>query len=379
MMKILIAGDYVPRFRITEKLNNEDYGFFNEVKALTNQADYSIVNLECPLVLHDAHPIEKSGPNLKCETVHVMDSLKYAGFDCVTLANNHFRDFGDVGVADTLDACQKYGIDYVGGGNDIYQAEETLYKEIDGKRFAFINCCEHEFSIATENNGGSNPLNPIKQFYAIKEARNNSDYVIVIVHGGTELYNLPTPRMKETYRFFVDAGADAVVNHHQHCYSGYEIYNGKPIFYGLGNLCFDKQYSDELWQYGFAVQMSFSEEVIGFDLHPFFQCGEIPKIIFLKNDERMGFSDNIDRLNRIIVNSDTLKKYYDNYLERIKSSKLLNLEPIYSRYVRFLQAKRLLPRQIAGRAMLDWYVRLTCESHNDIVSKILFDEIENAK
>ena len=41
--------------------------------------------------------------------------------------------------------------------------------------------------------------------------------------------------MKETYRFFVDCGADAVINHHQHCYSGYEYYKDKFICYGLGN------------------------------------------------------------------------------------------------------------------------------------------------
>lgn len=43
--------------------------------------------------------------------------------------------------------------------------------------------------------------------------------------------------MQEIYRFFVDIGADAVINHHQHCYSGYEVYKEKPIFYGLGNFC----------------------------------------------------------------------------------------------------------------------------------------------
>ena len=84
-----------------------------------------------------------------------------------------------------------------------------------------------------------NPLLPIQQFYKIQEAKENADYVLVIVHGGIEHYQLPTSRMIETYRFFIDAGADAVVNHHQHCYSGYERYKSKPIIYGLGNLLFD--------------------------------------------------------------------------------------------------------------------------------------------
>ena len=52
-----------------------------------------------------------------------------------------------------------------------------LYKEIDGQMLAIINCCEHEFSIATEITAGSNPLNAIQQYYSIKEARQKSDYV----------------------------------------------------------------------------------------------------------------------------------------------------------------------------------------------------------
>ena len=51
----------------------------------------------------------------------------------------------------------------------------------------------------------------------VEEAKKKADFVLVIVHGGSEHFQLPTPRMQATYRFFVDAGADAVVNHHQHC------------------------------------------------------------------------------------------------------------------------------------------------------------------
>ena len=51
------------------------------------------------------------------------------------------------------------------------EASKILYKEIAGMTLAIINCCEHEFSIATEKTAGSNPLNPIKQYYAIKEAK----------------------------------------------------------------------------------------------------------------------------------------------------------------------------------------------------------------
>ena len=129
-------------------------------------------------------------------------------------------DFGTVGVQNTLQAVDAVGLDHMGGGMNLSDASAVLYKEIKGVKIAFVNCCEHEFSIATDTSAGANPLNVVQLWYTIREAKSVANKVIVIVHGGHELFQLPSPRMQETYRFFVDAGASAVINHHQHCYSG---------------------------------------------------------------------------------------------------------------------------------------------------------------
>lgn len=167
-----------------------------------------------------------------------------------------------------------------------------------------MNCCEHEFSIATATTAGANPLNPIQQYYNIQEARTKADYVLVIVHGGHEHYALPSPRMKETYRFFIDAGADAIINHHQHCYSGYEIYHGKPIFYGLGNLLFDhKSERHGPWNEGFMVSLRLDKQTLPqFELYPYTQCNERPSVIPMNEAERKIFAERIDKLNQIISN-----------------------------------------------------------------------------
>jgi len=115
-----------------------------------------------------------------------------------------------------------------------------LILEHCGKKIGVINACEHEFSIADNEHGGSNALDLINMQEDITEVRKEADFVVLILHGGIEQYHYPTPRMKRWYRHFVDLGADAVVNHHQHCINGYEVYKGKPIFYGLGNFYFLK-------------------------------------------------------------------------------------------------------------------------------------------
>ena len=147
-MKILIAGDFCPMERVASLLDSGNYApVFDDVKNVIFSAYYSVVNFECPVVPENAKPIVKLGPNLKC-TEKGLEAVKWAGFDCVTLANNHFYDFGDEGVTCTIEACKKIGIDYVGGGKNIKEASEILYKTIEKRSLAIVNCCEHEFSIA---------------------------------------------------------------------------------------------------------------------------------------------------------------------------------------------------------------------------------------
>lgn len=334
-MRIIVSGDYCPRERVASEIERGNFSsLFKEVKSVLDDSDYSIVNLECPVVENVAHPIMKCGPNLKCNNKGI-EALKWTGFDCVTLANNHFYDYGEEGVEDTLKALMRNELDYVGGGKNIYDASKTLYKEICGYKLAIINCCEHEFSIATESSAGSNPLNVIQQYYAIREAKQTSDYVIVVVHGGVEHFWLPSPRMKETYRFFVDAGADAVINHHQHCYSGYEVFKNKPIIYGLGNYCFDGKRDNERWSTGYIISLNLYENITDFSLIPYKQCyqNEVG-VHLLSKEERKVFNERIKKYNSIITDDATNKDEYFQWCQNRENLYKFAINPIYNRYTR---------------------------------------------
>lgn len=366
---ILIAGDFCPQKRVAQCLEDNNFGeVFGGVKKYTEESDYSILNLEAPIVINRSSPIRKTGPHLQC-TVKTIEAIKYAGFKGVTLANNHFYDYGESGVKDTLRMCSKENIDTVGGGYDIKDAIKILYKELSGKRFAFVNFCENEWSVASTTKGGSAPLNPVDNYYQIKEAVSNADYVIVITHGGTEHYNLPTPRMKKTYRYFIDCGADVVVNHHQHCYSGYEKYNGKYIFYGLGNFCFDigKQQRN-FWNEGYMLRLQFDDS-IHFELIPYVQCAETSAINFDVNPNIL-FA-NMNELNKIIANDSLLEKQFIKMADDKANALFLSLEPYGSKYLKYLRYKRLIPSLMSKQ----WYRLLLalfrCESHRDILFNIL--------
>ena len=363
-MKIVITGDFCPRERVAKDFAQGDYNAIKSLKPFFAKADYSIVNLECPITRGGEKPIVKNGPHLQADN-RALAALKEIGADCVTLANNHFRDFGDEGVLNTLSELSAYDIDYVGGGANLKDAAAVLYKEIGDETLAILNCCEHEFSIATDTHGGSNPLNPIQQYYTIQKAKHQADYVIVIVHGGVEHYQLPTPRMQETYRFLIDAGADAVINHHQHCYSGYEIYQGKPIFYGLGNLCFDRSDKrNSIWNDGFLLELSFAHSLISHRLIPYHQCDAEPKIILYDITEQQEFTKRIEELNAIIANPAKNQAHYQKLLDETRMKYRGYIEPYKSRICRYLYRKGFLPSWMRRKYAIIENMIL-CESHRE--------------
>lgn len=369
-MKIVVTGDFSPQEQVSSLFDVGDYErVFGQVKPIVSTADFSIVNFESTVAAGIENPIEKIGPCLKCSNKSI-EALKWAGFDCLTLANNHFFDYGKAGVTNTLECCNKNGLHTVGGGQNLAEASKVLYKEINGTTLAVINCCEHEFSIATDETGGCNPLNPIQQFYTIKAAKKEADIVLIIVHGGHEHYNLPSPRMKETYRFFVDAGADAVVNHHQHCYSGYEVYHNKPIFYGLGNFCFDKNYGEkDSWYYGNMLLLDFSDRIY-FELLPYEQCKVEPTIKML--DLRC-FEKTLRELNEIISDDKKTTVHFENYCKSFETSSRFVLEPTNNKYIRALQYKGILPSVISKKWLLRIQNHVVCESHFDKFKFYLFN------
>lgn len=371
MMKILIAGDFCDKFRVSDLIARKEYDtLFDNVRDIVSSADYSIVNFEFPIVAKEGNPIAKCGPNLKGQTASV-EAIKYAGFRCCTLANNHILDQGEACLLDTKNRLEEAGIKTVGAGANLSEASEILYIEKEGQKVAIINCCEHEFSIATENSPGANPLNPILQYYKIQEARQKADYVLVIVHGGHEHYQLPSPRMKETYRFFLDAGADAVVNHHQHCYSGYEVYNEKPIFYGIGNFLFDREgVRNSIWNEGFMVELTFGK-IISYQLIPYVQCAEDTTIELMTGGKVKEFEDQIIKLNKIISDDEKIEVAFRDLAGQKSRSQKLVFSPYSNRLSRALAYRGWIPSFLHKKKITEIINYIACESHRDISLTLL--------
>ena len=218
-IKILVTGDFYAGNRTEELIIKEQYSkIFNDFIPLIQESDIAITNLESPIT-YSKTASSKIGPAMKA-LPKTIEALKFAGFNLLTLANNHIMDYGFQGLQDTIDICRKNNMDVCGAGKDLQSASQIFYKQVQETTVAIINIAENEFSTTSGEEPGANPLNPVANFYTIQEAKKNADIVFVIIHGGHEMYQLPSPRMKQTYRFFIDSGANAVIGHHTHCYSG---------------------------------------------------------------------------------------------------------------------------------------------------------------
>lgn len=320
-------------------------------------------------------PIVKTGPNLSLPSESI-DILKSMGFSCVTLANNHFRDFGYDACENTLVLLQAKEIDYVGAGRNLADAAKILYKYVNGVRVAFVNVCEQEWSIATETTPGSNPVNPLVQYNQIQEAKSNSDFVIVIHHGGIEHYQLPSPELKRLHRFFIDVGADAVINHHQHCFSGYEVYRDRPIFYGLGNFIFDdSRKANSIWNYGYMVELNLdsTEGGVSFKLYPYEQCNGFVGIKMRKDID--AFEHEVSDLNRIIADDELLKKSWRDYAERTEAFYSPAIIPFRSRVINKLISMHLFPVAVSKYQMRYLCDVIRCDSHRTRFIEYLKDLI----
>ncbi|MBD3583455.1 CapA family protein [Flavobacterium selenitireducens] len=378
-IKILISGDFCPINRNREFIDKRDFdSVFGGFSEISKAADLAITNLECPLTESDGR-IEKSGPCIKAQP-NAIEALTFAGFDVVTLANNHIMDFGSQGLKDTLNVCKNAGIDTVGADANLEQARKPWVKTVEGKKIGILNFAENEFCTTTGDEYGANPLNPVSNFYDIAEAKKHVDFLIVIVHGGREHYQLPSPRVRENFRFFADAGADAVVSHHTHCFSGYETWNGTPIFYGLGNFIFDykKKYQKGKWTEGYAVQFRLDDEKLDFDIIPYKQGRqEKATLELLSAQDRKSFDDRLSELNRTIVDDSKFRQAWQNYLKTQKESYKALLF-VQNKYVRLLMAKGLFPKIfLESKQHKNVVLNLfRCETHREIMVETLNKKID---
>jgi poly-gamma-glutamate synthesis protein (capsule biosynthesis protein) len=305
---LLFAGDFIPPQPDAGSLYSE-----NLLHVLSDK-DFSIVNLEAPLT-RSLEKILKTGNNFK-SSPDAIQHIVSGKFDAVALANNHIRDFGGQGVLDTLETCQKNNILTVGAGENLVTAAAPLIVTIKEKKIGFVNFCEKEFNIAGLNTPGANPFDTIDAFYQIQKAKLACDFVFVIYHGGLEYHYLPTPGIIKRFKFLIDSGADGIVSHHTHRYSGMMKYRGKPIFFGLGNFLAStiSKVTDD-WLIGAMAVISIDGDAIEYQMVPTKMARDFSSVDVLSTAENQKVTAHIDTLSSQLSNDIEITKYWDQVFQ----------------------------------------------------------------
>ena len=215
-----------------EKSRNSALGFVRRVQengtgfplrnltALTLTDDLTVANLEGVLTDRPLEKVKKkynfSGPTVYTQI------LTSGGGECVTLANNHSRDYGDAGYADTKAALEEAGVGWFGTDAPAFWQNE------EGLRIGFIG-------VGTSLSG-NRYKRYVRQMKTLREA--GCAAVVTVMHAGTEYSYTPDSYQEQIVSRAVSSGTDLVIGHHPHVVQGYAERDGVPVVYSLGNCSF---------------------------------------------------------------------------------------------------------------------------------------------
>lgn len=230
---IMLAGRWAPVLR----QKGYDHPFAG-VKTVLATSDINLANLESPIA---AGGTEFSGKKFRFRAEpRVAQAIRAAGFNLVTLANNHSMDFGGEALAETLRHLGDNGIAWIGAGENLSEARKMRLYTVKGKKIAFLGYSltqPIEF-FAGQNRPGTAPGYEKLVTADVSDARRQADYVIVSFHWGTEASNTVQAYQRTAAHKAIDAGADVVIGHHPHVLQGIERYKNGIVFYSLGNFAF---------------------------------------------------------------------------------------------------------------------------------------------
>ncbi len=246
---IVAVGDVMLSRTVGERIRitGDPKAPFLKTAEILEEADITFCNLESPFY-DEEPPIE--GKMIFGADPETIEGLKYAGFDVVSLANNHFGDQGVAGMNFTLSHLNKNEIEFIGAGESEVKAREPRIIERNGVKFAFLGYNDTQSAVrkgyaATSKKPGVAVLTKENLTQDIKRAKRRAHVVIVSIHWGVEYEQSPTERQKMFAHLAIDSGASVVLGHHPHVVQPVEEYKDGYVFYSLGNFVFDQMWSEE--------------------------------------------------------------------------------------------------------------------------------------
>jgi poly-gamma-glutamate synthesis protein (capsule biosynthesis protein) len=260
---LLFAGDIMLSRSVGDKMAKLDNWKwpFEKIGEYLRSADITFGNLES--VISDEGRNVGSIYSFRADP-RAIEALKYAGFDVLSVANNHSGDWSRAAMEDSFRILEENGIGHAGGGFSEEEAHRAVIKEIKGTKFSFLayTTCGANWTEAVASSSGIAWLDEgISE--DIGRARQQADIAIVSIHFGEEYQTKSNSNQQKMARLAIDSGASLVIGHHPHVAQEIEQYKNGWIAYSLGNFIFDQNFSKETME-GMVARALFEDKKIKF-------------------------------------------------------------------------------------------------------------------
>lgn len=232
MGRFFFVGDFCSR-------SPEKITISKDLQGIMDSCNYRFLNFEGPI---HRGTLNIPNGNVLPQSDNSPAWCEEHGFNIISLSNNHALDFSETGLLETIRAFKKSKVLGAGTWDDAYRI--TVVSS-DGRRIGFLAATSSDLASFKdkwtdgEKTGCANVMGAEIE-RAISQKSELCDTLILISHAGVEYCNVPLPELRDRYRRLIELGVDAIIAMHPHIPQGYEIYNGCPILYSLGNFLFDR-------------------------------------------------------------------------------------------------------------------------------------------
>lgn len=238
---LVAVGDIMLSRDVEQKMiQKHDWTYpFLETATITSAGDIAFGNLETPLITGPAVPTNSMSFRTDPQAVN---GLTYAGFDVLSLANNHMKNHGTEGISSTLATLDQAGIAHAGAGITPDEARQPVIVEKNGVTFGFL---AYTYSADSSTTATTNHMDEQRLITDIETLKSTADAIVVSMHAGNEYQNRPNQQQISFAHTAIDHGASIVIGHHPHVVQSVEHYGDGYILYSLGNFVFDQMWSRE--------------------------------------------------------------------------------------------------------------------------------------
>lgn len=325
IIEITAAGDFMPGGLFSQEIEMyKDVFLDKETAAIVSSGDIRFCNLECPLLKVSGSVFLQK--NLLYADERAVGPIKKAGFNLVSLANNHAMDFGWKALLNTTVLLEQENIKYVGAGANLKEAKMPVLFEARGMSLAFLAYTwtypmfAKDSHAAGENNPGVSPYQLGHILEDVARVKKSVDFVVAAIHWGNEGTHFPDPKTVLEARKIIEAGADLILGSHPHILQGSERYNQGLIVYSLSNFLFSPPAKEKarrrkkererrasahsLKSMVLKCYLSKGNGVFDYEFIPIVQDSEEPKVLIPEAEESFQILNNIAKWSLVLGEKD---------------------------------------------------------------------------